>query len=369
MDPFNTKRHFAAYTDIGLGVSSDGGITWELRRDLCVNTYAIVFDPVVKGRMWAGFGQVHDIPNNNIILSDHNSEGHGTVGYSEDGGETWLDLTTKEQVNESNFYNPAYGEGWKERGGLPPATVVSVAMDPRSRPESRVIYASLWQKGVYRSADGGQTWESRSNGLGVSQFPVRPLRILPHADGTLFCLTTTRMVGSSLIREGVGLYRSDDNGLTWKDLTKELDVRWTTDFAVDPRDSKVIYLSVADHLINTTQGWRAGDYIPVGGLYKTTDGGRTWKRIIRKCSRHFAATLHPEKPDWVYMTIHATVPEDRKSPPEASLWLSRDGGDNWEPFRDYPFGNPCRVHFHPEDPSIMFVTNYGGSVYRGPIEP
>lgn len=369
VDPFRPSRHFIAYTDLGLAISDDAGASWVWRRDTCVNTYEIAFDPAVPNRLWAAFGMTHDIPNNNIILGDHSAEGHGAVGYSEDGGETWLDLVTREPVNEANFYQLPYGSGWEQRGGLPPATVISIILDPRSPAAARVLYASLWQRGVFRSTDNGHTWEPRSVGLGSPGLTPRCLRVHLHPDGTLFCLLTTRLQGRKLIREGVGLFRSGDEGRHWEKITQGLDVRWTTDFAVDPRDSRVVYLSASDHLTQATAGWRTGTYAPAGGLYKTVDGGRAWDRIVRKCPRHFAATLHPQNPDWIYMTVHATIPEDRSPPPEASLWLSRDAGRSWIPFMDYPFGNACRVHFHPVDRQVMFVTSYGGSVHRGPVEP
>ncbi len=63
------------------------------------------------------------------------------------------------------------------------------------------------------------------------------------------------------------------------------------DYDVDPRDIRVIYLGAAD--ANNEEG----------GLYKTTDGGGSWTRIARKNSECFGATIHPRKPDWVYMCL------------------------------------------------------------------
>lgn len=55
--------------------------------------------------------------------------------------------------------------------------------------------------------------------------------------------------------------------------------------------------------------------------------------------------------------------------PEAGLWLSRDDGGSWEPFHDLPFSNIQRVVFDPADRQRIYVTTFGGSVWRGPVAP
>lgn len=274
------------------------------------------------------------------------------------------------------LYRRNVEDDWQARKGLPRSAVIGLALDPTSPPDRRVLYASVWEHGVFRSDDGGCHWEHRSNGLGSPGRNMRTLRIERATDGALLCLVTTLRKGDTLIREGVGLYRSDDEGRSWRELTAELDVRWTTDFAIDAHDPGVIYLSVADHIVATSV---TGDdrpeigaglcYEAVGGLYRTDDAGRSWRRVARMSNRHFGATPHPTRPGWVYMTLHATVPEEGEPSTEASLWLSRDRGEHWEPFRDFRFGNTTRVHIDPVDPLRIYVTTYGGGVWRGPAQP
>lgn len=55
--------------------------------------------------------------------------------------------------------------------------------------------------------------------------------------------------------------------------------------------------------------------------------------------------------------------------PDAGLWLSRDHGRSWQAFDDLPFSNVQRVAFDPSDRRVMYVTTFGGSVWRGPVEP
>ena len=55
--------------------------------------------------------------------------------------------------------------------------------------------------------------------------------------------------------------------------------------------------------------------------------------------------------------------------PAAGLWLSRDNGRTWEASNDLPFANIQRVVFDPSNDNQMYVTTFGGSVWRGPIVP
>jgi len=331
IDPFEKNRHHIAYTDIGYARSEDAGKTWYWQhgRPLRNTTYEIAFDPEVRGKMWAAFANVHDIPNANIILERHGSSGGGGVGISDDFGVTWGDTSE----------------------GLPDSTVMSVVVDPRSPAGSRTLYASVWEHGVFKSVDDGKTWEKKSEGLGAPESNMRVCRIILHEDGTLFCLVTALMKERVFQAGGPGLYRSRDGGESWEWINESQPLLWPKDFDVDPRDSGVIYMGAAD-------AGRERD----GGLYKTTDGGETWGRVAREARETFGATVDPRRPDWVYMALC-------EGAPGPALWLSKDGGETWEAFWGLPFRNVQRVSFDPDDESIIYVCTFGGSVWKGPAEP
>jgi photosystem II stability/assembly factor-like uncharacterized protein len=99
-----------------------------------------------------------------------------------------------------------------------------------------------------------------------------------------------------------------------------------------------------------------------GGLYRSPDAGDTWQRIGRQGRQTFGGYFHPKFDGWIYMTL-------TEGAPEAGLWLSRDNGQSWVAFRDLPFSNIQRVVFHPTDERTMYVTTFGGSVWRGPVTP
>ena len=103
-------------------------------------------------------------------------------------------------------------------------------------------------------------------------------------------------------------------------------------------------------------------------IVKTTDGGKDWTRVIG--DEDFAKSappgyvhcifvnLHPDTPDWVYA---GTVAH--------GLWTSPDAGKTWTRFQQIPFRACHNVAFDPEDRTVMYVTTFGGGVWKGHYEP
>src|SRR5262249_681322 len=150
------------------------------------------------------------------------------------------------------------------------------------------------EAGVFRSTDGGRSWAPASSGLGAPGVNVRACRLILHPDGTLFGLVTALRDGRRFVAEGPGLYRAADGGRRWEGINRSRPLLWPKDYDGDPRDSRVIYLGASD----------AGRGNEEGGLYKTTDGGRTWARIARMGGDCFGATVDRRRPDRVYLCIN-----------------------------------------------------------------
>lgn len=335
IDPLEHNRHYIAYTDIGFARSIDAGkswIWWDKKswapwRNTC---YELAFDPEVPGLLWGAFSNVHDIPNDNIISEHHGHKAPGGVCISRDFGTTWR----------------------SEARGLPAQAVTSVVIDPKSPKTSRVLYAGVFEEGVFKSLDSGQNWAPKPNGLG-SASNMRVSRVFLHSDGTLFAMICAKRParGKPLSAEGVGLYRSRDGAETWEKVNSTVFL-YPKDFSVDPRDSKRILIGVSN----------AGYADESGGLYLTADGGGSWERIGREGPQTFGGYFHPKHPDWIYMTLTEGAPDD-------GLWLTRDNGKTWSGFDALPFSNIQRVEFDPENEREIYVTTFGGSVWKGPASP
>jgi photosystem II stability/assembly factor-like uncharacterized protein len=195
--------------------------------------------------------------------------------------------------------------------------------------------------------DDGKSWRAAGAGLG-SPKDMRACKLQLHKDGTLFVLVTAMREGGSFVKDGPGIYRSTDGAKTWTLASTGERFLWPKDFTVDPDDSKIIYVGAA-----AAQADQAG-------LWRTTDGGSHWNRLAKEGSEHFGAYLPPKHKGWIYMTL-------TEGAPGPGLWLSKDDGRTWKPM-SLPFANAQRVAFDPADDNVIYVTTFGGSVWKGPAD-
>ncbi len=356
-DPLDKDRRYIAYTDIGFARSVDKGETWISSAAGCPwgNTfYQVVCDPDVKGRLYAATASMHDIPNWGFVEKVGNRKGGG-VCVSDNGGVSWKVLGK----------------------GLPLLPCTSICLDPKSPKENRTIYAAMFESGCWKSVDGGQTWVNKSSYLPPRPVPLAEggetvtnsanllgnpgnlhvLKVYVHPKtGHVYCGITAFQEGSKFTVPG-GLWKSTDGGDNWTDLTKDLKLHWPGNFAVNPENPNVIYLTAA-----TIPGGREG------GVYGTTDGGKTWTRLLK--DEDFAATggagyvhcfyvnIDPSNPDHVYLGTNGH-----------GLWFSADAGKTWKRVEDFPFASVTNVTFDPDDANAMYVCTFGGGVWRGPRLP
>jgi len=319
-DPFDPDRTYIAYTDIGFARSLDRGTAWRHATEGCPwrNTfYQVAFDPAAPGVLYAAASNKHDIP----FWTSTGEDTHawpGGVCRSADYGQTW--------TSASN--------------GLPSSPATSVVIDPA---DPDTLYVAMYGNGVYKTTDGARNWFPVNTGLDIAaNSHVYSLQV--HPDGTLFCSKTGYRFSSSDFHDNSGLWKSTDGGGNWTSCNGSIQGlapgdswAWAIDYAVDPRDSRVIYLAAFDCTFGRVQG----------GIYKTTDGGAAWDRK-RQFYRAFHPYLHPDDPD----TIILTSPGD-------GVWKSGDAGDTWEEIPGIPFLATVRATLDPRDPARTIHENPG----------
>ncbi len=336
-DPLDKDREYIAYTDIGFARSVDRGKTWiwSAKGSPWTNTfYDVVFDPEVSGRMYAATSNRHDIPHWTHITPNNPQRHQGGVCISDDHALTWRPICR----------------------GLPRLPCTSVCLDPTSPKDNRVLYATVFGEGVYKSVNGGATWAKRSRGLG-NPGNMHAYRVRRHGGtGDLYCLITANRHGREFPVPG-GLWKSTDGAESWTDIAKRLAPAWPTDFVLDPTDPNRIYITAA-----TIPG------SPQGGVYRTTNGGKTWKHVLTDAmlresggagyDHTMCVFIHPDDRDLVYAGTNTH-----------GLWYSRDGGAAWHHYRAFPFRNVQSIRVHPENHRILYITTFGAGAWTGPYLP
>jgi photosystem II stability/assembly factor-like uncharacterized protein len=329
-DPFDSKRQFLSYTDIGLFRSEDGGASWQsstmgVPKEWLNTTYWLAFDPKVQGRIWSVNSGTHDLPRPKMWRHQDPANYKGGVCLSEDGGKTWR----------------------KSNAGMDETAATHILLDPRSPIDRRVLYVAGFGRGVYKSADGGRSWTLKNRG--IKQRDPFAWRLALTPNGTLYVVIARRSEDGSIGNSGDGaIYRSQDGAEHWEPVQLPEEVNGPNGLAVDPDSPERLYLAA----------WAraSGTHGDGGGIFVSEDAGYVWQQAFDRDRHVYDVTVDPNDSNILYAAGF-----------ESSAWRSTDRGKHWARIPGFNFKWGHRVIPDPVDRNKVYVSTFGGSVWHGAV--
>jgi photosystem II stability/assembly factor-like uncharacterized protein len=226
--------------------------------------------------------------------------------------------------------------------------VIAFAVDPHDRAKYYVASAS---GGVWKTVNAGTTWTPVFDNYG--SYSIGAIALDPKDPSVVWVGTGERNSQRS-VSYGDGLYKSEDGGKSFRKVGLEKSEHIGR-IVIDPRDARVVYVAAQGPL------WGPGGD---RGLFKTTDGGKTWKNILN-ISENTGVTdvvLDPVQPDIVYAASHQRrrhVWTLINGGPESAIHKSTDAGATWTKLRSgLPSGDMGRIGLDvsPVDPNVVYAT-------------
>jgi photosystem II stability/assembly factor-like uncharacterized protein len=231
--------------------------------------------------------------------------------------------------------------------------------------------SSSWGNGIYRSSDGGATWKH----LGLEKTQTIARVVLDPADSnTVFVAALGRLWGDNPER---GVYVTRDGGGTWS-LALKADVKTgACDLVMDPADPRVLYAAMYARR-RTPWSYTSGG--TSGGIFKTVDGGRTWRKLgqgLPAETGRIGLDLYRRDPRMLFAVVESgeggrTTTFDARSR-AGGVFRSDDRGEHWTrlgPWAPRPFYF-SQVRVQPDDSTRLYLAGVdlwlsddGGRTFR-----
>lgn len=270
------------------------------------------------------------------------------------------------------------------------------AIDPSN---TDVMYFGVEFKGLFKSLDGGATWKQSSEGIrgyykkDSDEKCIQEMGkiIIDPQDPTRLLLSRVDTPGTinDLFSETAGAYLSTDSGATWKQVVKSgMNASGSKAIAFDPQNPQIIYYGSN----NAPASWGGADkdkfFNEFGILYKSVDGGTTWKELKTGISKYLRASdILIDKANKSRIFLGAFRPsgdeQDRNlnADQSLSLLLSEDAGTTWQPITSrlpeatavidimQSTKNPLNIFIvgqaiKQEEPSKTFYSTDGGASFK-----
>jgi len=244
------------------------------------------------------------------------------------------------------------GRIWKPSGkDIGEAAVTHILAVPETGKQSLLLYACAFGKGVYKSVDQGKTWKLKNKGIdGPEPFAWRITR--NEKNGELYLIVCRRSDDGSIGNEKDGaVYRSNDEAETWVKMKLPEGTNGPMSIAVDPENNGRILLSAWGRVSPGRFSEDTG-----GGIFLSADNGITWRNVLSKDQHIHDLTF--DSRNGVYYACGFN----------GSAYRSDDKGTNWSRLRGYNFKWGKRVDPDPNDPDKVYIITFGGGVWHGPAK-
>jgi len=245
----------------------------------------------------------------------------------------------------SSFFNAisfrSVGPAWAS------GRIADLAVNPSNHSE---IYAAVASGNIWKSENNGTTWKPIFDKYGA--YAIGCIVIDPGNHNVVWAGTGENNHQRAL-GWGDGVYRSDDAGASWKNMGLK-ESRQIGGIAIDPRNSDVVYVAAEG------SAWGPGGD---RGLYKSTDGGKTWEKILNISENTGVnnVVLDPRNPDVIYCTS-----EQRRrhvglkigGGPESAVYKSTDAGKSFEKImKGLPGGDigGMGIAVSPVNPDVLYL--------------
>lgn len=197
---------------------------------------------------------------------------------------------------------------------------VDVAIHPD---QDSTIYLATASGGVWKSTDDGQNWSPIFDDYATAS--IGDIAIAPSDPETVWVGTGEANILRSTMA-GTGIYKSTNGGKTFKHMGLT-ETHHISRVVIHPKNKDIVYVAASGHEYTSN---------PERGVYKSTDGGKTWKQVFFQDDKTAVIDLaiDPVHPDVLYC---GTAPRlryrwnDPKGGPQTGVYKTTDGGQNWNP--------------------------------------